>query len=239
MSDELWWYVIRGSGLLAWALLAADVLVGLAMSTGWVPVRRARPLHAWIGGLAVGALGLHLASLVADRYLTFTLADLFLPFASDWSPGAVAWGVGAMYLLLAIEVSSLLRSRLPVRWWRGIHLSSFVAFWLATMHAVTAGTDLGVPLVAAIVVATITAVLGLLLLRIGQAAVPGARAALARRRHAAMTIASRPRVTDEMAPIRHRVPEASRRCARAAAPAVSIGAGDGSAPPAPLGRVEG
>jgi hypothetical protein len=185
MTDELWWQVIRGSGLVAWTLLAADVLVGLAMSTGWVPVRRARPVHAWIGGLAMGALGLHLVSLAADNYLTFTLTDLLVPFASDWSPGAVAWGVGALYLVVAVEVSSLLRAHLPVRWWRAVHSASFVAFWLATMHAVSAGTDVSVPLVASTVVATIVAVLGLLLVRIWQGAVPGARVALARRRAAA------------------------------------------------------
>jgi DMSO/TMAO reductase YedYZ heme-binding membrane subunit len=90
--------------------------------------------------------------------------------------------VVTVYLLAAVEVTSLLRKWMPAKWWRGVHLTSFVLFWTATMHAVTAGTDLGVPIVAWPVIATVGVVLALLLLRIGQSVVPGARARLARRR---------------------------------------------------------
>lgn len=190
MSSEMWWYVIRGSGLAAWALAAASVLVGLGMSTGLVAVKRAKGLHSWLGGLTVVAIGLHLVSLVADSYMTFSWADVLVPFHSAWRPGAVAWGVGALYLLLAVEATSLLRGHLPVKAWRAVHLASFFGFWVATMHAVTAGTDLGVPAIGGTVVATVAAVLGLLLLRIGQSVVPGARARLARRRKAALATLS-------------------------------------------------
>ncbi len=186
MSTEVWWYVIRGSGLAAWAAASGSVLVGLAMSTGLLAVRRARGLHAWLGGIAVIAVGLHLTSLLADSYLSFGVRDVLVPFASSWRPGAVAWGVGALYLLVAVEATSLLRRWLPTKAWRTVHLASFVGFWAATMHAVTAGTDLGIPAVAAVVVAVVAAVLALLLLRIGQSVVPGARARLARRRAAAL-----------------------------------------------------
>jgi methionine sulfoxide reductase heme-binding subunit len=186
MSSEMWWYVIRASGLAAWAFASVSVLAGLGMSTGLVAVKRARGLHAWLGGLSVVAIGLHLASLVADSYMSFSLKDVLVPFASGWRPGAVAWGVGALYLLLAVEATSLMRKWLPTKAWRTVHLASFFGFWAATMHAVTAGTDLGVPAIAGIVVATVAAVLGLLLLRIGQSVVPGARARLARRRKAAL-----------------------------------------------------
>lgn len=51
------------------------------------------------------------------------------------------------------------------------------------MHAVTAGTELGVPAVAGTVLLVVALVLALLLLRIGQSVAPGARARPARRRH--------------------------------------------------------
>ena len=190
MSEEIWWYLIRASGLAAWAVLASDVLVGLAMSTGFVPIRKAKDLHSWIGGLAVAVLGFHLITIVADTYMTFGPSDVLVQFASSWRPGAVAWGIAAFYLVAAVELSSVLRDHLPRRLWRGIHLASFVAFWFATMHAITAGSDLGVPFVAGVVVLTVAAVLGLLLLRIGQAAVPGARTALARWRQRTMASSS-------------------------------------------------
>ena len=44
--------------------------------------------------------------------------DLLVPGASQWRPTAVAWGVIALYLLLAVEVTSLLKRRVPTRLWR-------------------------------------------------------------------------------------------------------------------------
>lgn len=57
------------------------------------------------------------------------------------SAGLVAWAVVAMYLLVAVEVSSLMRRRLPKRWWRGIHTTSYAVYAFGTIHLLTAGTD--------------------------------------------------------------------------------------------------
>ena len=54
---------------------------------------------------------------------------------------AVAWGVVAGYLLLAVELTSLARARLPKRAWRRVHTASFVLFVMATVHGLSAGTD--------------------------------------------------------------------------------------------------
>ena len=32
-ADQLWWYTARSAGIVAWALLTASVLLGLALST--------------------------------------------------------------------------------------------------------------------------------------------------------------------------------------------------------------
>ena len=69
------------------------------------------------------------------------LADVLVPFASRWHPVAVAWGVIGIWLLFAIEISSLAMRFLPRRVWHAIHLSSFVLFVSATMHAVASGPD--------------------------------------------------------------------------------------------------
>ena len=53
----------------------------------------------------------------------------------------MAWGIVAMYLLLAIEITSLMRDRLSVRAWRNVHLLSYLLFATATVHMVMAGTD--------------------------------------------------------------------------------------------------
>ena len=143
--NELWWYTARASGLVSWALLSASMLWGLVLSTKPRPPR-IRPnwtldLHRYLGGLAVIFVGIHLAALVFDSYVGFGLADLFVPFASHWKPTAVAWGVTALYLLLAVEVSSLARKHLPSGIWRRLHFLAFPLYVVATLHMVTAGTD--------------------------------------------------------------------------------------------------
>jgi predicted ferric reductase len=147
VSSQVWWYVARASGIVAWALVSASVVFGL-----WVSLRltRKRPRPAWVldihrflGGLSVVFVALHLVGLAADSYIDYGLRELFVPFASSWKPVAVAWGIVGVYLLLAIEVTSLLMRRLPRRLWHAVHLSSFGLFVVATVHMFTAGTDSG------------------------------------------------------------------------------------------------
>ncbi|HEX7097143.1 MAG TPA: ferric reductase-like transmembrane domain-containing protein [Acidimicrobiales bacterium] len=145
LRPELWWYVARASGLVAWFLLAASVLWGVVHASRMIPARGAPrwmlDMHRFLGGLSVIFTAVHLAALVVDSYLTFGLIELLVPFASRWRPGAVAWGVVALYLLVAVELTSLVMRRLPRRWWRAVHSSAFLLFWFATIHAATAGTD--------------------------------------------------------------------------------------------------
>jgi DMSO/TMAO reductase YedYZ heme-binding membrane subunit len=146
VNDRLWWYVARSSGLVAWALLAASTLWGLLLTTrpfaaGRVASRWLNDLHRFLGGLSVTFVGLHLAGVVADTFVHFGPADVLVPMASDWHAADVAWGVVAMYLLVAVELTSLLRARLPHRLWKGVHALSFVLFGVATVHMLLAGTD--------------------------------------------------------------------------------------------------
>ena len=150
MNPQLWWDVARATGVVGWALLAATVIWGLLLSTRLVR-GRATPawlldMHRFLGGAAVIFTSLHLTGLVADTYVHFGAADLLVPFASSWRPGAVALGVVSLYLLVTIELTSLLVRHLPRPVWRKIHLTSFGLFWAATYHFILAGTDAGHPL---------------------------------------------------------------------------------------------
>ena len=152
MNSQVWWFVARSSGIVAWVLLTASVVWGLLLSTKVsatrIAARKLRPawlldLHRHLGGLAVIFTAVHLVGLVADSYVTFGWAEILVPMASEWKPGAVAFGVVSMYLLVAIEVTSLAIRRLPRRTWRWVHRTSFVLFAMATYHGVAAGTDVG------------------------------------------------------------------------------------------------
>ena len=144
-STQTWWFVSRSSGIVAWGLCALAILWGLALSTRALGRKPPAPwlldLHRFLGALAVVFTGVHLAGLVLDNYVHFGAADLFVPFAASWKPSAVAWGVVAFYLLVAVELTSLVRNRLPKRLWKGIHFTSYLLYVFATVHLFEAGTD--------------------------------------------------------------------------------------------------
>jgi DMSO/TMAO reductase YedYZ heme-binding membrane subunit len=152
VNSQVWWFVARSSGIIAWALLTLSVVWGLLLSTKVsatrIAARKLRPawildLHRHLGGLAVIFTAIHLIGIAGDSYVTFGWADIFLPMASEWKPGAVAFGVVSLYLLLAIEVTSLAIRRLPRTAWRWVHRTSFVLYATATYHGILAGTDAG------------------------------------------------------------------------------------------------
>ena len=148
MSGSVAWYTARAAGIVAWLLLTASVLWGLVLSTRLTrrpPAKWVLDLHRFLGGLAVTFVVVHVLGLVADNFVPFGLADVLVPFASQWKPAAVALGVVSLWVLLAVELTSLLMRHLPRRTWRKVHMTSFGLFGLATLHALLAGTDTGNP----------------------------------------------------------------------------------------------
>jgi predicted ferric reductase len=189
MSTTLPWYIARASGLVGWGLLAAATLWGLALSTK-VLGPRPRPnwlldLHRWLGGIALVFTGVHVTALLADTYVHFGLASLLVPFASSWHPLAVAWGVVAFYLLVAVELTSLARAHLPKIVWRRVHFASFLLFVMATIHGLTAGTDTKSAMARVVAMVVDSVFVGLTAVRITEsvrAEAPAPRHALARQR---------------------------------------------------------
>ena len=147
MNPQVMWFVSRSSGIIAWGLVTLSVCWGLFVSTKAV-AKASSPawlldFHRYVGGLSVLFTAVHLGGLVGDNYVYFGWAELFVPMASDWQPGAVAFGIVAFYLLITIELTSLAMKRMPRRLWRWVHRSSFILYFVATYHAIAAGTDSG------------------------------------------------------------------------------------------------
>ncbi len=180
MISQLWWYLARAAGIVSWALVAISVCWGLLLagcpipgrSVGWARPHRQLDLHRYLGALAVAFTAIHVGALIADSYVHFDVVDVLVPFASSWRPGAVAWGVVAVWLLAAIELTSLAKRRLPPRVWHGVHLASYPLFAMATIHGLTAGADAVNPLLRLAMVAAAAAVVGLTVYRVGQLSRP-------------------------------------------------------------------
>jgi predicted ferric reductase len=173
IATHLWWFVARSGGLVSWVLLSASVLWGLALSTksfrGTVRPNWMLDLHRFLGALAVIFTVIHVAALMLDTTVKFGLSEVLVPFAAKWHPLAVAWGIVGLYLLLAVELSSLIRKQLSKRVWRAIHFASFPLFFVATAHGLSAGTDTSNRGVLWATVTVTVAVLGMTALRVYQA----------------------------------------------------------------------
>ena len=182
LNPQFWWYLARASGIVAWVLLTTSTLLGILLSTRLLkPFDRPAwllDLHRWLSTLTIFGVVLHLAALVADSYVHFGVADLLVPLASSWRPLAVAWGIVAMYLLVVVQVSSLLMKKLPKKLWHGIHLASYAIFVGVSIHSLMAGTDKGVPLFQALAVALVTLMIAFTAVRLVYTGKPRTRQVL-------------------------------------------------------------
>ena len=156
------WHLARSAGWVAWVLLGCSVVWG-SLAAGRMVAGRTTPrwlveLHRHLSWLTMLLLAVHLGALLADDYVEFGLTDLLVPGAAAWRPGAVAWGVIALWLVMAVQVSSLSWVRVPRRWWRRLHLLALPAWGFAALHGVQAGTDAGTTLVRLLIAAMVTAV---------------------------------------------------------------------------------
>ena len=170
MNEQIWWYVARSTGMVAAVLLALTVVWGLLLTTKLIE-RRGLPawltdLHRWLGGASVVFIALHLVALVADSYLTFSWADLFVPFASAWKPGPVAWGVGAFWGLVVVEGTSLLQRRMRRSTWRTLHYLSYPVALMTALHAAQAGSDADNPVFRVVSIVLVLVLSALTLFRV-------------------------------------------------------------------------
>jgi DMSO/TMAO reductase YedYZ heme-binding membrane subunit len=94
--------------------------------------------------VALALAFVHALVLLGDRYVSFTVGGVLLPFAAP-TPNWLAIGVGQLTLvLLAIVVGSFyVRRAIGARVWRAIHFAVFAVFVMATVHGATSGSDSG------------------------------------------------------------------------------------------------
>ena len=142
------WLGIRASGVTAWGLLTAVVLWGLLLRTRLLGAGVKPPvllnMHRWLGSLALGFLAIHLALLVVDPVVAFSIPQLFIPGIAPREPFAVSLGVVAMWLILPVSLVGRIRQRLGKhgsKIFAKTHLIAYSAWPLATAHYVLAGTD--------------------------------------------------------------------------------------------------
>jgi predicted ferric reductase len=160
------WDVARAGGFTAYVLLTLAVVVGLALSTQLQSPRRwprllNNQLHNFLTLLSTIFLVVHVLAVWIDPFTHFGWNEVFIPLASHYRPEWMALGIVALYLGIAIGISTLLRPHIGYTWWRRLHVLTLGIFALATIHGIATGSDtqtwwgLGIYLVSIILVGSL------------------------------------------------------------------------------------
>jgi hypothetical protein len=139
------WDTARAGGLVSYVLLTTAVSLGLVLRNRWQSTRWPRlltnELHGYVSLLALVFIAVHVLAVAVDPFTHFGLAAVLVPFASHYRPVWMSLGIVALYLLVAVWVSSRLRRRIGHRLWRRIHVLAFGVYGAATLHGLGTGSD--------------------------------------------------------------------------------------------------
>lgn len=141
------WYLSRATGAVALVLLTLTVALGIANQHRWAPRRTPRfvveQLHRTASLLVIVVLAIHIATNVIDGYVQIRLVDAVVPFTGSYRPLWLGLGALSFDLLLALIVTSLLRSRIGLRTWRAVHWLAYACWPVAMAHGIGIGSDVG------------------------------------------------------------------------------------------------
>ena len=145
-SPKVFWYLSRGSAMVAFVLLWASMAIGLLitnkLSRLWPGGPAAFDLHQFTSLLGLGFALFHATILIGDEYIHFDLIRVLLPFASqDYKPVWVGLGQIGFYVWGVLVASFYVRKKIGNKAWRWIHFSSFLTFALVMIHGISSGTD--------------------------------------------------------------------------------------------------
>ncbi|MDI6694858.1 MAG: hypothetical protein QME21_07430 [Anaerolineales bacterium] len=145
-SPQAFWFISRGSAWAAFGLLWASMGFGLAitnrMARLWPGGPAAVDLHQYTSLLGLGFGLFHALILLGDRYINFSISQIFIPFSTQaYKPVWVGIGQLGFYLWGIIVVSFYLRKRIGSKTWRLVHYASFLTFILVLIHGLSSGTD--------------------------------------------------------------------------------------------------
>ena len=119
-----------------WGLVLSTKITAKLIST---PM--AYGLHEFLSILAIVFALLHSLILLGDEYIQFNIFQLAIPFTAPYRPFWTGLGTIALYLSAALTGSFYIRKQIGQSVWHTLHYLTFVAYILATVHGLMAGTD--------------------------------------------------------------------------------------------------
>jgi predicted ferric reductase len=164
--QSITWDIARAGGFTTYILLTLAVIVGLALSTQIQSPRRwprllNSELHNFLTLLSAIFLVVHILATWVDPFTRFSWNEILIPLTSHYRPEWMAFGIVALYLGIAIGISTWLRPHIGYKLWRQLHVLTLGVFALATIHGIGTGSDtqtpwaLGIYLVSSILVGSL------------------------------------------------------------------------------------
>jgi sulfoxide reductase heme-binding subunit YedZ len=173
-GPSAYWYLARGTGVVALLLLTASVVLGVMNSVRFSagprwPRFAIDTLHRDVSLLVLVVLAAHIITSVLDSFAPISLLNSVIPFTGSYRPLWIGLGALSFDLLVALVVTSLTRRRLGYRTWRAIHWFAYASWPVAVLHGLGTGTDTKLWWMLALTVLCVGVVLVAVWTRIGQA----------------------------------------------------------------------
>ena len=131
--------------LVAVGLLAANLLLGLLLATGYNPVRnwpqrriKLFPFHNWTGYIALAVALLHPVVLLWSQQPRFRLLDITVPIWSPVQPLSNTLGAVALLLVALVAGTSYFRAPLGRHRWKAVHYATYAAAVVVFLHGIIA-----------------------------------------------------------------------------------------------------
>ena len=140
------WNIARTGGFTAYLLLTFAVAIGLALtmqlqSPSYWPRLINSELHNFLTLLSVVFVGVHILAVWVDPFTRFGWNEIFIPFVSHYRVTWMALGILALYLGIAVGISTWLRPLIGYAWWRRLHVLTLGVYGLVTVHGIATGSD--------------------------------------------------------------------------------------------------
>ena len=145
-SPKIYWYLSRATAFVSLTILWISMALGLGLTNKlarlWPGAPAAFAIHEYVSLLGTAFALFHALILLGDHYINFTVAQIFVPFATtSYRPVWVGIGQIGFYVWVIVNVSFYVRGRIGQKTWRLIHYLSFAMYLMGLMHGLFSGTD--------------------------------------------------------------------------------------------------
>ena len=137
-------------GLIAMIALTLNMVLGILLSTGYkqkeywkkLPIKLRQlnvlSVHNWAAYIALFLVSVHVLFLLLDKSSKFMFRDILYPINAPHQNIAVTLGVFSFYALVIVIITTQqqIKKRMSFRFWKNIHLISYLTTLLFIIHGI-------------------------------------------------------------------------------------------------------